>query len=97
MIERVHAMCSPSPNDQANWILPDRWLAMKPCRRYPDLARLERQYQFMASLLAEDADPLETSSSKLNAALAISRNNYRITLIEAIMAYIQTDGALDRR
>jgi hypothetical protein len=45
----------------------------------------ERQYQFMASLLAEDADPLETSSSKLGAGLAIYRNNYRTTLIEALM------------
>jgi Putative DNA-binding domain len=44
----------------------------------------ERQSQFMASLLAEDADPLEGSSSKLGAGLAIYRNNYRTTLIEAL-------------
>ena len=44
----------------------------------------ERQFQFMASLLAEDGDPLEASSSRFDAGLGIYRNNYRATLIEAL-------------
>lgn len=45
----------------------------------------ERQSQFMEKLLDEDADQPDAAAHELGAGLAIYRNNYRATLMEAML------------
>ena len=45
----------------------------------------ERQTQFMEKLLDEEADQPDAAADELGAGLAIYRNNYRATLMEALL------------